>query len=79
MEWQSANDFSAKLKKFFTRKVKITIAVIALIIVVMLGVLFNFTVYYNKIYHGLSINGIYVGGSSKEEAKEILTEYYSHL
>ena len=64
-------DFPEKLKKFFTRKVKIRIAYITLIIVVLLGGLFNFTVYYDKLYYGLSVNGVYVGGSTVDEAKEI--------
>ena len=79
MEGRSENDFSAKFKKFFTRKVKIRIAYISLIIVVLLGILFKFTVYYGKLYHGISINGVYVGGSSVEEAKEILTNHYRAL
>ena len=79
MEGQSTNDFSTKLKKFFTRKVKIRIAYISLIIVILLGILFKFTIYYGKLYNGLSINGVYVGGNSVEEAKDILTDYYKSL
>jgi len=79
VEGQSTNDFSTKLKKFFTRKVKIRIAYISLIIVILLGILFKFTIYYGKLYNGLSINGVYVGGNSVEEAKDILTDYYKSL
>lgn len=79
METHSANNFSEKLKKFFTRKVKIRIAYITLAFLILLGVLFKFTVYYDKLYYGLSINGVYVGGSTSDEAKEILTNYYKAL
>ena len=73
------NDFSQKFKKFFTRKMKIRISIIALIFLISFGILFNFTIYYDKLYHGISVNGIYVGGSTKQEAKEILSEYYRDL
>ena len=36
--------------KFFTRKVQLTLACVALIIVVLFSVLLKFTVYYNKLY-----------------------------
>ena len=45
MEEKTSNEFSYKIKKFFTRKVKIAIAIVALVIVILLGILFNFTVY----------------------------------
>lgn len=73
------NDFSERLKNFFTRKMKIRIAIIILAFLIFFGILFNFTIYYDKLYHGISINGIHVGGSTIEEAKEILTNYYSRL
>lgn len=79
MEEKNANEFSYKFKKFFTRKVKIRIALATLVVLVLLGFLLKFTVYYDRLYHGISVNGIFVGGSTVEEAKEILTEYYTKL
>ena len=69
----------SKFRKYFSRDVKIKILFISLILLVLIGVLLNFTVYYDKIYYGISINGVYVGGSTLEEAEEILEEYYSKL
>ena len=79
MEDQLAKQDQFKLKRFFTRKVKIRIAYITLIILVLFGALLKGTVYYEKLYKGISINGVYVGGSTLEEAKIILSDYYKKL
>lgn len=68
-----------KCKKIFTRKVQLRIAYVMLLVVVLLAILLKFTVYYNNLYNGLSINGVYVGGCTLEEAKDILNEYYKDL
>lgn len=79
MDEKTSSEKSNKVKGFFTRKVKIRIAYITLIVVVLIGLLLKFTVYYDKLYHGISVNGIYVGGSTLQEATEILTDYYTNL
>lgn len=68
-----------KFRKIFTRKVQLRIAYVVLIILILAAVLLKFTVYYDNLYKGLSINGVYVGGCTLQEAKDILKEYYSNL
>ena len=63
----------------FNKKIIIRIGYIAGIILILSVLIYNFTIGYNKIYNGVKINGVYVGGSTLEEAETILSEYYSNL
>ena len=75
----SDHNVKEKFSKVFSRKMQLRLACAALLILILVAILLKFTVYYDKLYKGLSINGVYVGGSTLEEAKDILKEFYNNL
>lgn len=62
------------LKKYLklNRKYLLIISVLLLVIVVMGVFLLFFSFFYNKVYPGVYVNGVHIGGLSQEVAKEKL-------
>lgn len=71
--------FSEKQDSKMSKKIVIRICYISAIILLLLGIILKSTIGYNKIYNGVHINGIYVGGNTVEQAEEILADYYKNL
>jgi len=65
-------------KSLNSKAIKIIIGILAGIIVVF-AVLIVFTIGYNKIYDGIKVNGVEVGGLSEIQAANLLNEHYSDL
>jgi len=61
-----------------TKTLKIIVGVLIGIIVVF-GLLVAFTIGYNKIYDGININGVDIGGLTKVQAINVLNEHYREL
>jgi vancomycin resistance protein YoaR len=63
----------------FDKNLIIKISGVVCILLILSLIVFNFTIGYNKIYNGISINRVDVGGKSVEEAKKILDNYYQNI
>lgn len=63
----------------FNKKIAIRIGYILFILLILIAIIYKTTLGYNKIYNGVHVNGVYVGGSTVDEAEAILTEYYQNL
>ena len=61
------------------KKILIRVAYIVAIVLLIFGLMCHFTLGYKKIYNGVHINGVYVGGSTVEEAESILKDYYKSI
>ena len=63
----------------FNKKIMTRIGYVLFVVLLLVGIIYKATLGYNKIYSGVHVNGVYVGGSTLIEAEAILTEYYQNL
>jgi len=73
------DDAVKKDVKKINKNIGIRIVYITVIIAILLALIFRLTLGYDKIYNGIHVNGVYVGGSTMAEAEEILNEYYKNI
>jgi len=78
LEEENKKDVTTEGKKI-SKKVIIRICYITFIFLLICTLVYKFTLGYDKIYNGVHVNGVYVGGCTIDEAEDILDEYYKNL
>ncbi|MBP3284908.1 MAG: VanW family protein [Clostridia bacterium] len=74
---EDALDSGEKTEKL--KKCLLILAIVLGVIFSVIAVLALITLSYDKIYSGISVNGTFVGGMSKQEAEQVLEEKYANV